>query len=127
MLCFARILFNQRYELHFRPSQDSRITLSLFSKGNSFSTLKLGERGAYFQKSQYILWTIVDPINICRRDKDLIYIQLIQLKLSSVSSEGQSSKLKNLELQAPKEYWGVFIPYLLTTSNLENRSQLPDS
>ncbi len=121
MLCFARILFNQRYELHFRPSQHSRITLSLFSKGNSFSTLKLGERGAYFQKSQYILWMIVDPINICRRDKDLIYIQLIQLKLSSVSSEGQSSKLKNLELQARKEYWGVFIPYLLTTFNLENR------
>ncbi len=62
MLCFTRISFNQRYELHFRPSRDSGITLSSFSKGNSFSTLKLGGRGAYFQKSQYILWTIVESL-----------------------------------------------------------------
>ena len=49
------MLFSQRYELHFRPSRDPGVTLSSFSKGNSFSTLKLGGRGAYFQKSQYIL------------------------------------------------------------------------
>ncbi len=51
-------------------------------------------------------------------------IQLIQLRLSS---EGQSSKLKNVELQARKEYWGIFIPYLLTTFNLKNWLPLPDS
>ena len=45
-------------------------------------------------------------------------MQQIQLGLSS---EGQSSQLKILELQARKEYWGVFIPYLLTTFNIENR------
>ena len=65
MLCLTRILFNHWYELHFRPSRDSGITLSSSSKGNGYSTLKLGGRGAYFQKSQYILWTIAGVVETC--------------------------------------------------------------
>ena len=53
-------------------------------------------------------------------------MQLFQLRLSF---EGQSSlkTKKNLELQARKEYWGIFIAYLLSAFNLEHRRQLPDS
>ena len=107
----------------YAPSADNFLLPSLTMRHDGIDIFGVGV-GKYFSKMQLLFLTSIPKFRHLFKAKSSSQLKCLAASVADkvirgtntanslrLSSEGQRSKLRNLELQDRKEYWGIFIPY----------------